>query len=217
MKKKKNLQTKNQKRDYLFLALVVLISCLFLALVLIFSTNTYRHFSLLSYKAIDDSYSFATNYIEERNLYNLNDYQFESFKFSSDGQSFALIEKKDDSQCLILNGKNLSCYGKIDDLIFSPRGNSFAYIVKENNKARAIINQKEGNLHDWILPPYFFNDNGRIFVYRVKNRSEEMVVVNNQTSYSYDRVLRIFPVKDKNTIVFYALKNDKLWRGEINY
>jgi protease II len=214
MKKKKNKKT---KKDYLFLALIVLSAWLFLALVLIFSSSAYRHFSLLNEKVIENKFSLGVNYLEERLLYNLSDYQFNSFKFSNDGQSFALIEEENSQECIILNTKNLGCYTKVEDLIFSPKGNSFAYIVKEGNKTRAIINNIEGNLYDWILPPYFFNDEGTIFVYRAKKRSEEMVIVNNQTSYSYDKVLNIFSTKDKNSLVFYALKNNKLWRGVINY
>ena len=208
---------KKNKKDYLFLTLLISMACIFLSLLVFFSSSVYRHFTLLSKQTVDDSFSLGTKYLEERLLYDLDDYQFDSFSFSRDGQSFALIEEENDSQCVILNAKKLACYQKVEDLIFSPKGNSFAYIVKDDNKARAIINHKQGDLYDWILPPYFFNEDGRIFVYRAKNRSEEMIVVNDQVSYSYDRILNIFPVIDKDTIVFYALKNNKLWRGEINY
>ncbi len=208
---------KKTKKDYLFLTLLISMACIFLALLVFFSSSFYLHFTLLSKESVDDSFSLGSKYLEERLLSDLGDYKFDSFVFSRDGQNFALIEEENESQCVILNDRNLGCYKSVKDLIFSPKGNSFAYIIKDDNKARAIVNYEEGDLYDWILPPYFFNEDGRIFVYRAKNRSEEMVVVNDQVSYSYDKILDIFPVTDKDTIVFYALKNNKLWRGEINY
>lgn len=206
------------KKDYQFFLLLILCAWLFLALILIFSSSAYKKFSLLTDTNIDHKFPLiSSNYLEERSLYDLNDYQYNSFRFSPNGQSFALIEKEADSDCLVLDAQSIDCYEKIEDMLFSKNSQSFAYIVKENNKSKVVVNGLFSDSYDWIFPPYFFNDNGDIFVFRARRGTSEMVVVNNQVSRSYDKILNIFLVEDEDIIVFYALLNNSLWRGEINW
>lgn len=121
------------KKDYQFFILLILCFWLFLCLIIIFSSGAYRKFSLLTDIKIDSKFPLSHSYLEERNLYDLNDYQYNSFRFSSDGQSFALIEKIDEKDCLIFNKEILACYDKIEDLFFSENSQGFAYIARNDN------------------------------------------------------------------------------------
>jgi hypothetical protein len=205
------------KKDYQFFILLTLTAWLFLALILIFSSGAYRKLSLLTDNNMSHRFSLSNNYLEERFLYNLNDYQANTFRFSPNGQSFALIEKQANKDCLILNNQNLACYDKVEDLLFSPNSHSFAYIAKENNQVKVVVNGNCSDLYDWIFPPYFFSDEAEVFVFRARKGTNEMVVVNNIESQNYDRILNIFQLKNEKTLVYYALLNNSLWRGEINW
>ncbi len=205
------------KKDYQFFIILILCFWLFLALIVIFSSGAYRKFSLLTDIKLDHKFPLSHSYLAEKDLYSLNDYKFDSFHFSSNGESFALIEEVNNEECIILNTKNLGCYDKINDLIFSPNGNSFAYIAKSKGKVKAVVNGESSKLYDWIFPPYFFSDDGHVFVFRVRKGVNERVLVNNLESREFDRVLRVFQVNEEKTIVYYALLNNVLWRGEITW
>ncbi len=205
------------KKDYQFFILLILSFWLFLALVIIFSSGAYRKFSLLSDINIDQKFPLSHSYLAEKDLYNLGDYRFDSFRFSSNGENFALIEEIDNRQCIILNAKNLGCYDKIDDLLFSNNGENFAYIAKNKGKVKAVVNGEPSKLYDWIFPPYFFSDDDQVFVLRARERTKEKVLVNNLESREFDKVLRVFQVNEEKTIVYYALLNNVLWRGEITW
>ncbi len=205
------------KKDYQFFILLILSAWLFLCLIIIFSSGAYRKFSLLTDMHPDSKFPLESSYIKERSLYNLNNYQYQSFRFSPDGQSFALIEEINEKECLILNANLIDCHDKIDDLIFSKNGQGFSYIAKEGRKVKTVVNGVISDLYDWIFPPYFFSHDAQVFVFRARKGNSEIVVVNNLVSKEYEKVLHIFEIEDENTVVFYGLLNNKLWRGEITW
>ncbi|MGE5426071.1 MAG: hypothetical protein ACM3PZ_03285 [Bacillota bacterium] len=153
--------------------------------------------------------------LTEKSIASLPDDPELLLRSSSDGESFAYIEKGGEGRRVVLNGEPGPYYDSITFLGFSPDGRNLAYTAKENNKEFAVVNGVEGKHYDWIFEPRAFSPDSRYFVYKARDSRGDMIVVNGKESRPYQRIFGLELSEEKNRLSFFARDGRELWRGTV--
>src|SRR4030067_477332 len=85
----------------------------------------------------------------------------ENFKISPDSKHFVYLEKENEMEFIVLDGKKEKHYDNIEGFTFSPDSERLAYAANESGKWFMVVDVREEKKYDSVKNFFFSPDSNR--------------------------------------------------------